>query len=122
MSAIPAGFGAGRHREDAERPAERVSGRGEGGESGVIETSLRRRGWHLFPPRGCQGGGRGENPALSSCLRRRGGHLSRQSPRSPHLSTCPRLVPVPQQHLSRAPLRRRGWHLFGSTCFGGGKR
>ena len=48
MSAIPAGFGAGRHREDAERPAERVSGRGEGGESGIIEASLRRRGWHLF--------------------------------------------------------------------------
>jgi hypothetical protein len=35
MSAIPAGFGAGRHREDAERPAERVSGRGEGGESAL---------------------------------------------------------------------------------------
>ena len=48
MSAIPAGFGAGRHREEAERPPERGVRAGEEGESGVIETSLRRRGWHLF--------------------------------------------------------------------------
>src|SRR3954451_3919667 len=76
MSAIPAGFGAGRHREDAERPAERVSGRGEGGESGAIETSLRRRGWPLFPR-----------------------HLFRGA-----LSSSKRVAPVPPAPVPRRPL------------------
>jgi hypothetical protein len=42
-------LGAGRCREDAERPPERGVRAGERGESGVIESRLCRRGWHLFP-------------------------------------------------------------------------
>jgi hypothetical protein len=48
-SAIPAGFEAERHRKEAERLLERGFRVGERGESGVIETLLCRRGWHLFP-------------------------------------------------------------------------
>jgi hypothetical protein len=50
MSVILVEFGPGRRQEDAEKLLEGSFGVGERGESGVIESGLCRRGWHLSCP------------------------------------------------------------------------
>jgi hypothetical protein len=47
-SVILAGLGAGKHREEVERPPEGLSERGERGELVLIEDLLCLLGWHLF--------------------------------------------------------------------------
>jgi len=59
-SAVPVGIGPRRRRGGPGRTPERGFRAGEGGESGVIENSLRRRGWAPVPVPPGLGGAAGE--------------------------------------------------------------